>query len=223
MQQPIVYVIDDDPSMRSAVCRLLASAGLEALPFASGQEFLDYSRPEGPACLVLDVRMPGLTGLELQEELSAAGEVHSIVFMTAHSDLPAGIHAMKAGAVDFLLKPFDDQDLLDAVKRALASATESYAARVRAQALRERLTSLTPRERDVLSLVVAGRLNKQIAQRLGIGEKTVKVHRAHLIEKMGASSVAELVRMVLRARGDVMTDRLQEARVQPPHELQQVS
>jgi RNA polymerase sigma factor (sigma-70 family) len=191
----VVFVVDDDPSVRRALGRLLRSAGLGAEAYASAQEFLAQERPDAPGCLVLDVQMPGLNGLELQRTLDEEHVCLPIVFITGHGDIPMSVHAMKAGAVDFLPKPFDDQNLLDAVRQAIAKDTQARRQRADFSVLQERIASLTPREREVLELVVTGMLNKQIGHRLGVTEKTVKVHRGQVMRKMQAGSLAELVRM----------------------------
>jgi FixJ family two-component response regulator len=192
---PVVYVIDDDASMRSALSNLLRSVGLQAEVFDSPQEFLRSSEPEGPSCIVLDVRFPGRSGLDLQRDLTAAKRPLPIIFMSGHGDIPMTVRAMKAGAVEFLTKPFRDQDLLDAVAVALDKDRIRRAGEKRLDELRARLRTLTPREREVLHLVIAGRLNKQIAGELGVSEMTVKIHRRHMMRKMQASRIVELVRM----------------------------
>jgi FixJ family two-component response regulator len=192
---PKVFVVDDDPSVRGGLTRLLASAGYTIEAFASAREFLMRERYAGPCCLVLDVRMPGLTGLELQETLAAAGRRLSIVFVTGHADVPMSVKAMKDGAVDLLTKPVDAEDLLKAIQRAVAKDVEDLSEEARVAEIRGRIKTLTPRETEVFALVVTGMLNKQIASALGVGEKTVKVHRARVLEKMRAGSVAELVRL----------------------------
>ena len=192
---PVVYIIDDDASIRSALSNLLRSVGLNAEVFASPQEFLRGPEPEGPACIVLDVRFPGRSGLDLQHELAAANRPLPIIFMTGHGDIPMTVRAMKAGAVEFLTKPFRDQDLLDAVAVAIDKDRTRLSGEKRLDELRERLQTLTPREREVLHLVIAGRLNKQIAGELGVSEMTVKIHRRHMMRKMQASRIVELVRM----------------------------
>jgi RNA polymerase sigma factor (sigma-70 family) len=190
-----VLVVDDDVSFRRAVERLLASVGLSAATFASAQEFLQYELPAGPACLLLDVRMPEISGLELQELLTTTSHHMPIIFLTGYGTIPMSVRAMKAGAVDFLQKPCDDQVLLEAVYHALERAQQAWHTHTEQCTLHDRLETLTPREREVLALVVTGMLNKQIADALGMSEKTVKVHRARLMQKMQAASLAELVRM----------------------------
>ena len=190
-----VFVVDDDSSVRGGLGRLLKSVGLAVETFASAREFLERGRAEGPACLVLDVRLPELSGLDLQAELARAGVAIPIIFITGHGNVPISVRAMKAGAADFMEKPVDEQELLDAVHRALERDRRVRQEQAEVAELRLRLESLTPREREVLAHVVAGRLNKQIAAELGTSEKTVKVHRARVMEKMKVSSLAELARL----------------------------
>jgi FixJ family two-component response regulator len=196
-----VFLVDDDASVRRALTRLIRSAGYEVQAFASARDFLDCWRlsEESPGCLVLDVRMPGLSGLDLQRELQAANALLPIIFITGHGDIPMSVKAMKDGAVDFLPKPVRDKELLSAIKQALARADHDHAERLDVEDLQRRLGTLTPREREVMTLVVRGFLNKQIAFELGIVEKTVKVHRARVMEKMAVQSLAELVRIAERA------------------------
>jgi FixJ family two-component response regulator len=196
---PVVFVVDDDPAVRKSLTRLLSAAGYAVEAFASARAFLARERYAGPCCLILDVRMPGLTGLELQEALVAAEHRMSIVFLTGHVDVPMSVKAMKGGAADLLTKPVDVKDLLAAIQRAVAKDAETLGAEARVAEIRERVKTLTPRETEVFALVVTGMLNKQIAYQLGVGEKTVKVHRARVMEKMRAGSVAELVRLADRA------------------------
>jgi len=191
----IVYVIDDDASVRDALKSLIRSVGLEVELFSSTQEFLRRKQPDVPSCLILDVRLPGKSGLDFQHELTEANIAIPIIFITAHGDIPMSVQAMKAGAVEFLTKPFRDQDLLDAIHVALDRNHERYQREVEIAALRKRFASLTPREREVLPLVVAGLPNKQIAAEIGTSETTIKVHRSQLMRKMAADSVADLVRM----------------------------
>jgi RNA polymerase sigma factor (sigma-70 family) len=191
----IVYVVDDNAGMRRALRSLIHSAGLQAILFASPREFLEAQRPDLPGCLVLDVRFPGASGLDFQKELTQAGISIPIIFISAHADVPMSVQAMKAGAVEFLTKPFRDQAMLDAIHQAVERDRGRRQQDREVTALRELLRSLTPREREVLPLVVSGLLNKQIAAQIGISEAAVKVHRSQLIRKMGAGSVAELVRM----------------------------
>jgi FixJ family two-component response regulator len=197
---PVVYVIDDDASFRKAVSRLLRSAGLEVEALASAGEFLERPAADRPACLVLDVRMPGPSGMDLQSALEETGREIPIVFMTGHGDVSTSVRAMKKGAVDFLEKPFRAPELLACVERGLARSRQSRAEGAERAVVERRFATLTSRERDVLRLVVAGMLNKQIAGELGIAEKTVKIHRGHAMQKMEAGSVAELVRMVQKLR-----------------------
>ena len=192
---PTVFLVDDDASVRKALTRLIKSAGHQVQSFASAQEFIE-SKPEttGVACLVLDVRMPGLSGLDLQRELLAANAILPIIFITGHGDVPTSVRAMKAGAVDFLQKPVKDKDLLTAIEQSLARAARDQSEREEIAAIRQRVESLSPREFEVMALVVTGMLNKQIAAKLGIVEKTIKVHRGRVMDKMGVNSLAELVR-----------------------------
>jgi RNA polymerase sigma factor (sigma-70 family) len=190
-----VFVVDDDLSIRNALKNLLRSVGLEARLFGSAQEFLDYGNPEITSCLVLDVRMPGMSGLDLQKELRKADIPIPIIFITAHGDIPMAVRAMKAGAVDFLLKPFREQDLLDAIQLALTRDRERRDRENEVASLRKKFQELTPRERELLPLVVSGRSNKEIAAAIGTSEITVKVHRGNLMRKMQAESFAELLRM----------------------------
>jgi len=192
---PMVFVVDDEPSVRRSLTRLLASAGFTVEAFASAREFLARAPYAGPCCLVLDVRMPGLSGLELQETLAAAGRRMSIVFVTGHVDVPMSVRAMKRGAADLLTKPVDDKVLLAAIQRALAKDVADLGVEARVADVRKRVKLLSPRETEVFALVVTGMLNKQIASALGVSEKTIKVHRARVMEKMRAGSVAELVRL----------------------------
>lgn len=195
----VVFVVDDDPSVRRSLTRLLTAAGYGVEAFASAREFLEREPHAGPACVVLDVRMPGLTGLELQAALGGAGRRIPVVFVTGHGDVSMSVTAMKRGAVDFLTKPFDAEDLLAAIERAVAKDVRETADEARVTEVRARVRMLTPREAQVFALVVTGMLNKQIASELGISEKTVKVHRARVMEKMQAGSVADLVRLADRA------------------------
>ena len=194
----MVFVVDDDAPMRESLKNLLRSVGLRVELFASAQEFLRSKRPDLPSCLVLDVRLPGLSGLDLQRRTGDAGIEIPIVFITGHGDIPMSVRAMKAGAVEFLTKPFRDQDLLDAIQQALERDGKARDQRAALEELRSRFASLTSREREVMKRVVAGLLNKQIGAELGTSETTVKVHRHQVMEKMGAGSVPELVRMADR-------------------------
>ena len=191
----LVILVDDDPSFRRSTERLLRASGYRIQSFASAIKFLQSRRPDVPACLVLDVRMPGLSGLDLHRELAKAGNEIPIIFMTGHGDIPMSVQAMKAGAVEFLTKPFREHELLDAIEQALTRNRAARAEQARLGELRARYRSLTAREREVMAHVVSGMLNKQIAAELDTVEKTIKFHRAHVMQKMAASSLAELVRM----------------------------
>jgi FixJ family two-component response regulator len=192
---PSVLLIDDDPEFRDSVARLLRTVGLQTREFSSVPDFLKTDPPDGPTCLVLDVRMPGRSGLELQRDLAAANRQVPIIFITAHADVPMTVQAMKGGAIEFLTKPFRDQDLLDAVDAGLARDRARRESERALAALRERFDTLSSRERDIMLHVVAGRLNKQIANDIGIAESTVKVHRTNLMRKMQVRSLPELSRM----------------------------
>jgi FixJ family two-component response regulator len=194
-EQPVVIVVDDDPAIRKAIDRLLRSVGLRVELFESAQEFRQSNRPDAPSCIVLDVRLPGQSGLNLQRDLAAADIRVPVIFISAHGDIPMSVRAMKAGAVEFLTKPFHDQDLLDAIEVALEKDRARRAEDKMTAELRERLDTLTARERQVMQLVVAGRLNKQIAAELGISEMTAKIHRGQVFRKMQAASLPDLVRM----------------------------
>ena len=191
----VVFVVDDDASLRESLKNLIRSVGLRVEAFPSAQEFLRSKRPDVPGCLVLDVRLPGLSGLDLQKRMAEADVEIPIIFITGHGDIPMTVQAMKAGAMEFLTKPFRDQDLLDAIQEALERDRQTREQRAEVEVLRRRFDSLTPREGEVMELMVAGLLNKQIAAELGASETTVKIHRHHVMEKMGAGSLAELVKM----------------------------
>src|SRR5580658_355184 len=200
MSEPesIVFVVDDDPSVRSAIKRLIVCVGLHVELFESGQEFLTSKLPNVPSCLVLDIRLPGISGLALQRQLAEANVRIPIIFVTAHSDVPMTVRALKAGAVEFLTKPFRDQDLLDAIHLALERDRGRRQQEAEVAALRERFELLSPREREVVVMVVSGMLNKQIAAQIGTSENTVKAHRSRAMEKMRASSLADLVKLIQR-------------------------
>jgi len=207
--KPTVLIIDDDPGIRSSLSRLLRSVGLDVQLFESIPDFLQAEHPSGPSCLVLDVNMPGRSGLDLQRELIATNRQIPIIFITGHGDIPMTVQAMKGGAIDFLTKPFEDQDLLDAVQRGLARDRVRREHEDALRTLKERFESLTPREREIMLHVAQGRLNKQVAGDIGISEPTVKVHRSNLMRKMKARSLPELTRMA---------DKLDLAREKPKPE-----
>ncbi len=194
---PTVFVVDDDEAVRSSLRLLLKSVGLPAVAHGSAQEFLGACDVDHPGCLVLDVRMPGMSGLELQQQLNLKGAMIPVIFVTGHGDIPMAVEAMQHGAFDFLQKPFRDQELLDRVQRALARDAENRARLKQTDTIRGRLESLTPREREVLDLVTRGKANKVMASDLGVSQRTVEIHRARVMEKMEAGSLAELVRMMI--------------------------
>ena len=196
-KNPVVMVVDDDAGVRNAMRILLKSVGLESMLFASAPEFLNGYQPSQPGCLVLDIRMPGMSGLELQGKLNERHSILPIIFITGHGDVPMAVEAMQAGAVDFIQKPFRDQDLLDRINQALEKDAGSRRMLAERNMIRKRLESLTPREREVLDLVVAGKANKVIAGDLNLSQRTVEIHRARVMEKMEAHSLAHLVRIVL--------------------------
>jgi two-component system, LuxR family, response regulator FixJ len=196
-EQPTVYIVDDDDDFRDSLSILCESVGLRVESFASAREFLEGASPERPGCLVLDIRMPGMSGLELQRELGERGASWPILFMTGHGDVPMAVTALKAGAFDFLTKPFSHQDLLDRIHSAMRVAEEERSRDLRREELTERFASLTPREREVMEHVVQGLANKVVANRLGISQRTVEIHRAQVMEKMAAESLADLVRMAV--------------------------
>lgn len=193
-RKPTIFIVDDDPSVRESTELMLKSVGFNVKTFVSAQDFLDARFQEGPGCVVLDVRMPGMSGLELQEKLVSVKTPLPVIFITGHGTVPMSVRAMKAGAVDFLQKPFEEQDLLDAIQRAISQQRERKSKRDEADELRKRLKALTPREYEVFSLLVTGMANKEVAYELGTSERTVKAHRARVMEKMSARSFADLVR-----------------------------
>jgi RNA polymerase sigma factor (sigma-70 family) len=192
--KPTIFIVDDDPSVRESTELMLKSVGFNVKTFVSAQDFLKANVQEGLGCLILDVRMPGMSGLDLQEKLVSAKKPLSVIFITGHGTVPMSVRAMKAGAIDFLQKPFDEQDLLDAINRAITQQRERKSKKDEADELQQRLKALTPREYEVFSLLVTGMANKEIAYKLGTSERTVKAHRAQIMEKMNAGSLADLVR-----------------------------
>src|SRR5580700_453071 len=194
---PVVYIVDDDEAVRGSLRLLLKSVGLTPSALGSAREFLSGYDPAQPGCLVLDVRMPEMSGLELQEQLNLQGAIIPVIFITGHGDVPMAVEAMQAGAFDFLQKPFRDQDLIDRIQRALEKDRSNRTALTERNTIRERLESLTPREREVLTMVTSGKANKIMASDLGVSQRTVEIHRARVMEKMGASSLAQLVRMIM--------------------------
>ena len=194
---PVVYIVDDDEAVRGSLRLLLKSVGLTPSAMGSAREFLAKYDPLQPGCLVLDVRMPEMSGLELQEQLNLQGAIIPVIFITGHGDVPMAVEAMQAGAFDFLQKPFRDQDLIDRIQRALEKDRSNRSALTERNTIRDRLESLTPREREVLTMVTSGKANKVMASDLGVSQRTVEIHRARVMEKMGATSLAQLVRMVM--------------------------
>ena len=197
---PTVFIVDDDAGVRSSIRMLLRSIGIAATPLASAQEFLAAFNPAQPGCLVLDIRMPAMSGMDLQQQLNLRGATMPVIFITGHGDVPMAVEAMQHGAFDFLQKPFRDHDLIDRIQKALARDAEIRTALRKHDQIKEKLESLTPREREVLALLAQGKQNKVMAGELGLSQRTVEIHRAHVMEKMEAGSVAQLVRMVLDTR-----------------------
>jgi FixJ family two-component response regulator len=210
---PVVFVVDDDPSVRGAVGRFLKSTGLQVVTFASAEEFLQHPLPDVPTCVVLDVFMPGLDGLDTQHALTERHASLPVIFITGYGDIPLSVRAMKTGAVDFLPKPFSNRALLTSVNVALARHTHARQAEIEFATIRRRIESLSPREREVMALVVRGNLNKQIGHRLGVCEKTIKVHRSRVMQKMQADSLADLVRMTEKVG---VATSVHESRMQSP-------
>jgi two-component system, LuxR family, response regulator FixJ len=202
---PVVYVVDDDEAVRGSLRLLLKSVGLTPIAMGSAREFLAKYEPQQPGCLVLDVRMPEMSGLELQEQLNLQGAIIPVIFITGHGDVPMAVEAMQAGAFDFLQKPFRDQDLIDRIQRALEKDRSNRSTLTERNTIRERLESLTPREREVLTMVTSGKANKVMATDLGVSQRTVEIHRSRVMEKMGANSLAQLVRMVMDLDVDATT------------------
>ncbi|NNE42790.1 MAG: response regulator transcription factor [Gemmatimonadetes bacterium] len=200
MNEPTVYIVDDDDAIRESLDLLIRSAGLKTASFPTAQQFLDGHDPERPGCVVLDLRMPGINGLELQERMVADKSCLSIIFVTGHGDVPAAVSALRSGAIDFIQKPFDDQELLDRIQEALEANRGALAARSDGRTLGERLDRLTPREREVMGRIVSGQANKAVAYDLELSERTVEIHRSRVMKKMEAESLAQLVQMVTRAR-----------------------
>lgn len=203
---PTVFVVDDDEAVRSSLRLLLKSVGLPASAYGTAQEFLKAYDPEQPGCIVLDVRMPGMSGLEMQHELNLRGAIIPVIFITGHGDIPMAVEAMQHGAFDFLQKPFRDQDLLDRIQRATTRDCANRAELHERDRIRERLASLTPREREVLRLVTHGKANKVMAAELGVSQRTIEIHRARVMEKMAAASLAQLVRMVMDLEPAILDD-----------------
>jgi len=204
---PMVFIVDDDDAVRASLGFLLKSVGIAATPLASAQAFLGAYDPSQPGCLLLDIRMPGMSGLELQQQLNLRGAINPVIFITGHGDVPMAVAAMKDGAFDFVQKPFRDQDLIDRVQRALARDQENRVALSQHSKIRTRLESLTPREREVLELMTRGKSNKVMAADLGISQRTVEIHRARVMEKMEARSLAQAVRMMIDLNNSLVAER----------------
>jgi two-component system, LuxR family, response regulator FixJ len=202
---PVVFIVDDDEAVRDSLRLLLKSIGSNPMTLGSAHEFLSVYDPDQPGCVVLDVRMPQMSGLEVQEQLNLRGAIIPVIFITGHGDIPMAVEAMQAGAFDFLQKPFRDQDLIDRIQRALAKDRANRDSLSERGQVRERLESLTPREREVLALVIAGKQNKIMAADLNVSQRTVEIHRARVMEKMGATSLAQLVRMMMDVDGSAAT------------------
>ena len=202
---PTIFVVDDDEGVRNSLRFLLKSVGLTTRTLSSASEFLETYKPKQPGCLVLDVRMPGMSGLELQQQLNLRGAIIPVIFITGHGDIPMAVSAMQHGAFDFLQKPFRDQDLIDRIQRALERDARARAALAQHDQIRARLDSLTPREREVLALMTSGKPNKVMAAELGLSQRTVEIHRARVMEKTAAASLAQLVRMVMDLESEPTT------------------
>lgn len=198
--RPTIFVVDDDEALRKSIGYLVESIGLNSASFASAQDFLDKASPDTPGCVLLDVRMPGMSGLDLLEQLAERGFIAPVIVITGHADVPMAVRALKAGAMEFIEKPFNDQTLLDTVQRAIEADDEKRRLLGDRRKILERLETLTPREREVMELVVSGNANKEAAARLGLSEKTIEVHRSRVMKKMRATNAADLIRMVLEAR-----------------------
>jgi len=201
--KPVVFIVDDDDAVRESLEFLMKSIDQPSEPYASAQEFLDAYSPDKPGCLLLDIRMPGMSGLELQEKLDEMHAVTPVIFITGHGDVPMAVQAIKAGAADFIQKPFRDQELIDRIKEVLEEDAENRAGRLEKSEILKRMETLTEREKEVMEQVVAGKANKVVAIDLNVSQRTVEIHRANVMEKMKAKSLAQLVRLVMKARGEI--------------------